>query len=154
MKRRICSKCHKDKALTVFPKHVTGVDGRLRHCKDCLRAINRALYSADPEKYATARRRRKLKRNYGITEAQYEEMLVAQGGVCAICFRPETVTDPRTGKARRLAVDHDHISKRVRGLLCYRCNTTIGAFEDDVTLHYSAIAYHKRFRETMGDGTK
>ncbi len=74
-------------------------------------------------------------------------MLVSQGGVCAICFQPEVIIDPYKGKARRLAVDHDHTSQRVRGLLCYRCNTTIGQFKEDVTLLHSAIAYINRFRE-------
>lgn len=59
------------------------------------------------------RRERTLKR-YGITPRQYARMLEMQGGRCAICRkRPKT---------RRLAVDHDHQTKRVRGLLCMRCN--------------------------------
>jgi len=55
-----------------------------------------------------------LRRKYGITPAQYDEMFARQGGVCAVCGRP-----PMT---RRLAVDHDHVTKRVRGLLCFHCN--------------------------------
>ena len=55
------------------------------------------------------------RRLYGITLAQYDRMLLLQGGVCAICGRPP--------KTKRLAVDHDHgPSKRVRGLTCWRCN--------------------------------
>lgn len=46
--------------------------------------------------------------------AQYDKMLAAQGGKCAICKRPP--------KSRRLAVDHDHKTGKVRGLLCFRCN--------------------------------
>lgn len=58
-----------------------------------------------------------LKSTYGITIEQYNEMLVRQGGVCAICSRPP--------KSRRLAVDHCHITNIIRGLLCYVCNVKI-----------------------------
>lgn len=51
---------------------------------------------------------------YGITEAQYQKMFAMQFGVCAICNRPP--------KVRRLAVDHDHKTNRVRCLVCWQCN--------------------------------
>lgn len=54
---------------------------------------------------------------YGITPAQYDAMLVRQGGGCAICHRPP--------KTRRLAVEHDHKSRRVRGLCCFNCNRNL-----------------------------
>jgi len=60
-------------------------------------------------------RKNALKRRYGITPEQYDLMLERQGGGCAICGRL-----PKPG--RRLAVDHDHATKRVRGLLCFQCN--------------------------------
>jgi hypothetical protein len=66
--------------------------------------------------------------------------------VCAICFQPETVVDPKTGKVRRLAVDHCHVSKRVRALLCYRCNTLIGNAQEDTALLHSAIVFINRFK--------
>jgi len=75
----------------------------------------RAWRRANPEKYARARRNAEYKRKYGITLEQYDTMLAAQGGVCAICGRPP--------KKNRLAVEHDHgPSKRVRGLTCHFCN--------------------------------
>lgn len=55
-----------------------------------------------------------LKSKYGITEADYEGMLGEQNGVCAICLRPP--------KKIRLAIDHNHASGKIRGLLCKRCN--------------------------------
>jgi len=62
-----------------------------------------------------------LRRKYGITEAEYDAMLVRQGGVCALCGK-------KPGRVR-LAVDHDHVTHRVRGLLHARCNKNLGAFE-------------------------
>jgi hypothetical protein len=74
-----------------------------------------------------------LWRNYGMTIEDYEARLEAQGGVCAICL-----AEP--GK-RRLAVDHDHDSGRVRGLLCSQCNTGLGSLQDDPDLVWLAFQY-------------
>lgn len=65
-----------------------------------------------------------LKTRYGITIAQYDALAEAQGGGCALCGKACT-----TGK--RLAVDHDHATGRVRGLLCRKCNRGLGHFDDD-----------------------
>jgi Recombination endonuclease VII len=55
-------------------------------------------------------------------------MLAAQGGVCAICRKPEMIVDERTpGGIRRLAIDHDHVTGRIRGLLCNRCNKCLSS---------------------------
>jgi len=70
---------------------------------------------------------------YGLTDIDYAEMFVGQNGVCAICGRPP--------KKKRLFVDHDHDSGRVRGLLCWRCNTAIGLLHDDTDTIKSAINY-------------
>lgn len=60
---------------------------------------------------------------------KYEEMMSAQKGVCAICGKPETKVDPQYGKVCNLAVDHNPKNGKVRGLLCFLCNTTLGRFE-------------------------
>jgi len=78
-----------------------------------------------------------LQRRYGITQAEYDTMLKAQGGVCAICGKP-----PRKG--RRLCVDHAHDNGRVRGLLCDRCNRAIGALSDDQSLLQRVLKYLSR----------
>jgi cytochrome c551/c552 len=78
-------------------------------------------------------------RKFGITRAKYGDMLLAQGGACAICHQPETAT--RNGLMKALAVDHCHASGEVRGLLCVACNTGIGKFKDDRNLMLSAIKY-------------
>jgi hypothetical protein len=85
-----------------------------------------------------------LKRNYGITLAEYNSILEKQGGVCAICGKPESAKDSNSGVARNLAVDHCHETGRVRGLLCTGCNTAIGKLtHDDGTLE-AAKAYLRR----------
>lgn len=80
-----------------------------------------------------------LRNKFGITLAEYGEMLVKQGGVCAICERAET--DTRNGKVKALAVDHDHETGVVRALLCVACNTGLGKFRDDPELLLKAKKY-------------
>lgn len=70
---------------------------------------------------------------YGITPQDYENMVAAQSGLCAICNKPEL--------NKRLAIDHDHTTEKVRELLCSRCNTSIGKFEDSPELLRKAADY-------------
>jgi hypothetical protein len=72
-------------------------------------------------------------------------MEAEQGGVCAICSRPETRPD-RSGNPQRLSVDHCHETGQVRGLLCHSCNITLGVARDDPE-HLRAMAdYVERHR--------
>jgi len=82
-----------------------------------------------------------LKKQYGITLDEYDPMLEQQKGVCAICGEKETNLDTRTGRIFELAVDHCHETGKVRGLLCTKCNTGLGAFKDSVELLNKAINY-------------
>lgn len=75
---------------------------------------------AHPDRVAASHR----KARYGITDKEYAAQLALQDGVCALCRRPETATG-RT----RLAVDHDHETGLMRGLLCIGCNISLGYFE-------------------------
>lgn len=80
----------------------------------------------------------------GIDASRYQEMLHEQGGVCAICHKPEKHKDGLSGKSKDLAVDHDHNTGAVRALLCSACNTALGLFRDDPALLNAAMAYlHK-----------
>jgi hypothetical protein len=80
----------------------------------------------------------------GVDASRYQEMLREQGGVCAICHKPEKHRDGLSGKAKDLAVDHDHNTGAVRALLCSACNTALGLFCDDPALLNAAMAYlHK-----------
>lgn len=84
-----------------------------------------------------------LKRSYGITLVEYETMLAAQDGKCAICKGPERTRD-KDGGPRRMPVDHDHETGKVRGLICTHCNRALGMFKDDIKILKSAIAYVER----------
>jgi hypothetical protein len=84
---------------------------------------------------------RTLKHYYGITLIDYEAMFAAQNGVCAICQMPEVVNDHKTQKPRRLAVDHCHKTRKIRGLLCNACNTALGKLKDNPQLIERAAAY-------------
>jgi hypothetical protein len=98
-----------------------------------------AWRKAHPMDFAASSRKCKLQRKYGLTVADYEALLVAQSGRCAICRKkPEKV---------RLAVDHDHVTGKVRGLLCTCCNTALGKFNDDVNLFQTAIDYLERAKQ-------
>jgi hypothetical protein len=89
----------------------------------------RRPYKSSPE----ALRRQRLKK-FGLTESQYDEMLAAQGGTCAICHGA-------CPTGWRLAVDHDHETGQVRGLLCLRCNSALGLFHEQPERLRSALAY-------------
>jgi hypothetical protein len=89
-------------------------------------------------------RHRRFKAEYGIDFAKYQEMLLDQKGVCAICEKPETKI--QNGTIRLLSVDHDHSTGEVRGLLCANCNMAIGYACDDVTVLQKAINYLNRHK--------
>ena len=93
---------------------------------------------------------------YGLTATQYESMHAAQSGLCAICQKPETKRHNKSGEICRLAVDHDHDSNEVRGLLCAACNIALGYFDDDpdrlaAARDYLIAARRSRLRVVGGD---
>lgn len=87
-----------------------------------------------------------LKRKYGLSRADYDKMLEDQKGLCAICHRPPSGKTKR-GEAVRLDVDHDHTTKRVRGLVCHCCNCMLGYARDQVETLEAAILYLKRVQD-------
>lgn len=115
---------------------------------------SKARYNAEwakrnPEKMRGYLRKSAAKlrlKKLGLTPADYAALLHAQGGVCAICHCAEPMRHGKTGRAFELAVDHDHQTGKVRGLLCQACNTGIGKFEDSVNLLLSAVTYLESHR--------
>jgi hypothetical protein len=94
---------------------------KLKH-PDRVKAITQKATKKSTEK----RKRDKLLKRYGITELEYNELLAKQAGHCALC--PATTFLPDDG--RSLAVDHDHKTGKVRGLLCQPCNLMLGYARD------------------------
>lgn len=88
-------------------------------------------------------RDRQLMKTFGITQDQYDQMLKDQNGVCAICERPET-SKGRTSKVKCLSVDHCHDTGKIRGLLCFYCNTGIGKLGDSIERIEAALRYLKK----------
>jgi hypothetical protein len=79
-----------------------------------------------------------LQRNYGLTEEDYALMLAGQGGGCSICGVPPN--------GKHLVVDHDHITGKVRALLCAPCNATLGNMKDSPSLLRAAADYIERHK--------
>lgn len=101
-------------------------------CRECLRVVKREAYSVAPDAFKD----RMLRRRYGITLESYEYLLKQQQGKCAIC------EDDDNGRA--LAVDHDHNTGKVRGLLCTNCNNGLGRFKDNPERLRAATLYLER----------
>ncbi len=133
---KFCKYCSTEQSLEQFSPHPHTKDRLNNKCKTCVNAYNKIRWKqmTDAEKeilYAKKRqnknrlitdRKKVLKRKYGITINDYEQMLKQQNGVCKICKG----LDP---SGRRLAVDHCHTTGVVRGLLCPSCNTALGRIE-------------------------
>jgi hypothetical protein len=135
MKR--CRICGETKALTEFHRNRTTPDGRESQCQPCAHHYRTMGYT----------RGRRLRKRFGITPEQYDWMLQAQGGICAICGQEETAPYIKDGRSRHLAVDHDHKTRVLRGLLCRSCNTGLGSFGDDIPRLRSAIRYLETARK-------
>lgn len=129
-----CSKCKAFWTLEGFQRSgpilkSTGLQAWSSWCRLCQRTYARLKYQSRPdlqashaERYRQKTRDVHLLKTYGISEADYNLIHVAQGGCCKICGQPQLT--------QWLAVDHDHKTGRVRGLLCSRCNLAVGWFED------------------------
>lgn len=104
--------------------HDTSITGRAHNhnCVKCTTERSRKSYME-----------RGMKATYGVDTAEYNRLLEVQKGLCRICRKaPER---------RALAVDHDHKTDRVRGLLCTKCNLMLGFASDDITLLKAGIEY-------------
>ena len=120
---RKCTKCSQIKPITEFYKTGRKTDKKpdQRHytCKTCTKKRVTSRY--DPEVY----RKQHLRRTYDISSEEYDEMLEMQSGRCAVCK-----TDKAGGKHNVFCVDHDHVTGKVRELLCKDCNIVLGIIKD------------------------
>lgn len=97
------------------------------HCRSCETEQARQRYWKHRDRARLANRRTTLRRYYNMTPADYDALLLSQGGVCAICEAPE----PQNHRLSHLCVDHDHGTGAVRGLLCNTCNRAVGFIRDN-----------------------
>lgn len=127
---KVCTDCKQLKSISFFFKEAGCADGYNSRCKECKtkatmrwREKNKDAYNAGMRDYAKKHRRRiHYQQAYGMTVEQYDIMLAAQGGVCAIGG------ESPSGK-RPLVIDHDHATGAVRQLLCYGCNRALHVLE-------------------------
>lgn len=126
-----CAKCNNIKPATMFSKHPTGTFGLCSWCKDCSATERRRDYRNRPEAFKKHNRQSTLKQ-YGLTEDQFDDLLLHQQNKCRIC----DVIFIKTPH-----VDHCHTTGRVRALLCAQCNTGLGLFKNSVEIFLKAIIY-------------
>ncbi|MDX3531554.1 endonuclease VII domain-containing protein [Streptomyces sp. ID05-39B] len=112
---KLCRTCREIKPHSEWHRNASASDGLSTRCKAC-RAVRG--------------RQDHLKRQYGITEAERDELLASQAGVCCICLA-----------APAAHVDHCHKTGRVRGVLCFSCNAALGQFKDRPDAIRRAAAY-------------
>lgn len=124
-----CPKCKERKSSLEFspssPKN--SKDGLSAYCKQCCCLIQQERRRKEPGRFAERDRAKSLRLNFGLSIADYEAMATKQGNCCALCSQPESTTV--NGRRLRLAVDHDHASGQIRGLLCGACNRGLGIAE-------------------------
>jgi hypothetical protein len=160
--QKLCIGCNEEKPASCFCSKRSSRDGLHPYCKECNGQRNREYRGKNKEALSemmrlygiknreaicqnkkdyyrankAAARDWQLKRHYGISLKEYGEMFEAQGGGCAICGSKGSGV-----KGRCHHVDHDHVTRRVRGLLCSSCNRGIGFAGDDVFLLQLFIEY-------------
>jgi hypothetical protein len=161
---KTCSNCKETKHYVEFGIDRRATDGLRTQCKICTRQSRKAYrmknlekhralvrkWHADHREISRARakahyhdnkdrhRDNRMKRNFGISLADYERLLEFQDGKCAICGRER----PTRGD-KMLQIDHCHKTGVVRGLLCSPCNTVLGFLEDNTDSLKKALAYLK-----------
>jgi hypothetical protein len=132
---KICKGCGLPKSVESFDRHPTMVGGRINFCRRCeqSKALIRNRLNKDKINQQQRERRKKnpcrmkgydLKKNYGMSINDWNNMFEKQHGCCAICGKESYQFK------KPLQVDYNHKSNKVRKLLCVRCNTAVGIIED------------------------
>lgn len=156
MRTKKCPACGDTKSWAEFPtRGGNRGDEPASRCKACWakqqrenRIRLRGQYRDwPPEKQARHNyfvRNAAYKKRFGISIADYDRMLAAQGGGCGICGS----THPKNPHIKNFHVDHCHATNKVRGILCTQCNTTLGQMEERPDLLRKAAEYLEFHRGT------
>ena len=142
---KTCKLCGVTKALEEFNRRSDARVGRSAHCRSCMAAKWTAV---DHEKRTRAKRRA-----HGLEYDVYLAMCLEQGNRCRVCGEVESDIHQGTRNVRELAIDHDHTTGEIRGLLCGKCNKAIGLMRDDPGRLRAAAEYLESFaRQRVMDG--
>lgn len=134
---KICSRCKQTKSIDQFRKDSRRKDGRTSPCAVCHRDYENEQYKKSRVRARRLAYQRKV--HYQLTCGQYNELVDKMGNRCYICLQPEP--RQRAGRTMNLAVDHNHITNKVRGILCSNCNAGLGHFFDDPLRLRAAAMY-------------
>jgi hypothetical protein len=134
---KICYNCKIEKELKDYHKQTLAKDGHRNICILCVKEYT----FKNRTKCNLNRINNHLKKNYGITLDQKNQMVIDQKGLC-LCCGENLGTNPYN-----IHVDHDHETGKVRGILCNGCNVGLGGFKDNINKLNKAIIYLK----TIGD---
>jgi len=120
------------------------------HCRRCDNDLGEEYYSPSEWRRGVVRapicrmckRLTDMARRYKLGPGVYDSMWASQGGCCGICQRDMQYVPTNKGwQALAPVVDHDHVSNKVRGLLCGKCNSALGYFEDNPVAMICAAHY-------------
>lgn len=137
----VCGKCKQILSTSEFHKQTRSKTGHQDWCKVCRKEwkheerkeYHKTRYHSNKDAWLN----NNYKKKYKITLEEYDKLLKEQNNSCAICNQT-CITD------RRLAVDHNHTTGKVRGLLCTKCNSLLGQANDDTAILTQAINYLKK----------
>lgn len=137
---KTCTVCKETLDYSHFHNSKVTKDGYGYRCRQCDKKAREKYRETNRERFYLVSRRKNLKFQYGISLEEYEELLKAQGGCCAICG---SFNNNTTGKKRNwnFSVDHCHESGKVRGLLCNNCNRGLGLLGDTEESLKKALNY-------------
>jgi hypothetical protein len=139
---RRCRDCRLVFGPEGFQRNPQTSDGLNTYCRSCESVRMRAWREKNKARIQDKSRRDHLMSKYGITLEEYEYMLASQGGGCALCSR--TAEEAQGGEGRALVVDHCHLTGRVRGVLCNRCNLGLASLESSPGWYELASDYLAR----------
>jgi len=135
-----CAKCKQSKNRDEFHKDSSSARGATYYCKECANATSRKHHARrmkTDRRYKESKRESYLRFKYGIGCEEYEELLSKQDHTCAVCGKE---LKSRGGHTH---LDHDHITGKIRGMLCTNCNRGIGHLQESITVLEAAVVYLK-----------
>lgn len=164
MKKKRCSVCEKSRPISAYYRLSSSRSGYQSSCKACAKMRYQQRYASNPELFRKRQRdwqrrnperhkqhcRRKREaakaKKFGLTRNEFLVIRARRdrGGNCPICKQP----------VEKFVIDHDHVTGRIRGLICERCNFALGDFKDNPELirraiEYLQLAQTNEFTQTM-----